>query len=119
MGRNALAAAEHRTKKTHGVHLDTAPLHNKRILFATDFSPQASTAFRTAVRFSRHYGGTLYMAHVVSPMLYAPNGGVLAPALQQVEIKNANEKLGRYITRMPDLGAVEMKKSLPAAWRRN
>ena len=103
-------AAGHKTKSAHDIHLGAAPLHFKRILFATDFSPQASAAFKTAVRLSQNYGSMLYLAHVVSPMLYAPNGGVVAPALQQAEIESAHEKLGHHITRMPEPGAIKYQQ---------
>jgi len=103
-------AAGHKTKSAHDIHLGAAPLHFKRILFATDFSPQASAAFKTAVRLSQNYGSMLYLAHVVSPMLYAPNGGVVAPALQQAEIESAHERLGHHITRMPEPGAIKYQQ---------
>ncbi len=98
---------ESKTKKDTGIHLGTAPLHLKRILFGTDFSSMASAAFRVAARLSQHFGSTLYMTHVMSPMLYAAGGGVVAPALQEVEIKRAQEKLIHYFARQPEFASIK------------
>jgi nucleotide-binding universal stress UspA family protein len=97
-----------KTKKITSLHLSTAPLHLKRILFATDFSSQAATAFELAAQLSEHFGSRLYMMHVISPMLYAAgNGGVIAPALQKVEIKRATENMEAYFSRMPAMAALK------------
>ena len=96
-----------KTKRIASIHLGTAPLHLKRILFATDFSSQAATAFKIAARLSGHFGSKLYMMHVISPMLYAAGGGAIAPALQKVEIKRASENMATYFARMPAMTSVE------------
>lgn len=99
-----------KTKKVTGIHLGTSPLHLKRILFATDFSSPASAAFRVAALLSRHFGGKLYMTHVISPMLYAAGGGIVAPALQEVEIRRAHEKLTHYFARLPEFASIEREE---------
>lgn len=96
-----------KTKRIASIHLGTAPLRLKRVLFATDFSSQAATAFKIAVRLSEHFCGKLYMMHVISPMLYAAGGGVIAPALQEVELKRASENMAAYFARMPEMASVE------------
>ena len=101
------SALETKTKRDTGIHLGTAPLHLKRILFATDFSSSASAAFRAAARLSQHFGSTLYMTHVISPMLYAAGGGVVAPALQEVEIRRAQEKLAHYFAQLPEFASIK------------
>jgi nucleotide-binding universal stress UspA family protein len=89
------------------IHLGTAPLHSKHILFATDFSSYASAAFEVAAQLSQHFGSKLYMAHVITPMLYAVGGGVITPALQEVEMKQAHMKLANYFARMPKLASIQ------------
>jgi nucleotide-binding universal stress UspA family protein len=99
--------ATHRITENAGIHLGTAPLHFKRILFATDFSTQASAAFKWAARFSQHFGSKLYLAHVLAPVYYAAGSGVVAPVLQEVETKQAQEKLAQYFSRMPELNSMK------------
>lgn len=103
------AAVQEKNKHT-GAHLQTAPLHFKRILFATDFSSHASPAFKTAARLAQHFGSKLYMVHVIAPTLYAPAGDVFTPILWDAEIKRANEQLARYFARMPEIELVEHEK---------
>jgi nucleotide-binding universal stress UspA family protein len=96
-----------KTRKITDIHLGTSPLHLKRILFATDFSSPALASFKVAVQLSRHFGGRLYMTHVISPMLYAAGGGVVTPALQEVEIRRAHEKLTHYFARLPQFASIK------------
>ncbi|HZW79478.1 MAG TPA: universal stress protein [Candidatus Deferrimicrobiaceae bacterium] len=42
-----------------------------RILFATDFSPAATAALSHALVVARHFGSTLYVAHIIAPKEYA------------------------------------------------
>jgi nucleotide-binding universal stress UspA family protein len=93
-------------KRKQSIHLETTRLHPKRILFATDFSSQASAAFKWAARLSQHFGSKLYMAHVLAPAYYAAGSGIVAPVLQEVEIKLAKEKLARYFARKPELDSI-------------
>jgi nucleotide-binding universal stress UspA family protein len=86
------------------IHLGTTRLSFKRILFATDFSPLVSVAFKWAAQFSRYFSSRLYMVHVLS---YGADSGVMAPVLVEVEIKRAQEKLSRYFLRKPDLVSIE------------
>jgi len=43
-------------------------------------------------------------------MLYSAGGGVVAPTLQEVEIRRAREKLTQYFARLPEFGSIEREE---------
>ncbi|MBZ5553488.1 MAG: universal stress protein [Acidobacteriia bacterium] len=51
----------------------TTQIALKKILFATDFSPASEATLACAEAFARHYGSTIYLAHVIAPS--ADRGG--------------------------------------------
>jgi nucleotide-binding universal stress UspA family protein len=99
-----------KTKKVTDVHLGTWPLHLKRNLFATDPSSPASAAFKVAAQLGQHFGRQALHDNVISPMLYAAGGGVVAPTLQEVEIRRAREKLTQYFARLHEFGSIEREE---------
>ena len=90
--------------------LDTTSVHLKRILFATDLSRQATTAFKFAAWLSLRFGSKLYLVHAISSAYYAVDAGKVAPALRDVEMKVAHKKLGHYFERMREAGLVDREE---------
>lgn len=67
-----------------------APIHLRRVLLATDFSPASENALHHATAIASHYGAKLYLAHVVSSLGYTLPG----PEIQDraVELAQGNAR---------------------------
>ena len=65
----------------------------KKILVATDFSPSADVALRSAERLAREAGGTLVVAHVVEPI--SPGYSTRRSTLAIEEIETVAEREAR------------------------
>src|SRR6266702_1292879 len=103
-----MAMTMHKATQDGGIHLGTTHLHLKHILFATDFSSQAGAAFKVAVQLCRHFGSKLYTVHILTPALYAAgSGGVIVPAIREVELRRAQEKAVHYFARMSESDSIE------------
>jgi nucleotide-binding universal stress UspA family protein len=72
----------------------------KKILIATDFSPTARVALRSAVNLSQQVGGTIEVVHVVEP-LKPPYTFLLeaagAPSLEEMQIERGEKHLERLL----------------------
>ena len=63
----------------------------KNILFCTDFSPAADSAFPYAADLARHFGSKLYALYVRNPDEYIvvfPEGGSIPPGFTEAQAKN-------------------------------
>lgn len=65
----------------------------KKILVATDFSPSAEVALRSAERLAREAGGTLIVAHVVEPI--SPGYSTRRSTLGTGDIETVSEREAR------------------------
>jgi nucleotide-binding universal stress UspA family protein len=84
------------------LHLGTTPLHIREIAVATDFSEQATQAVRIAAVLAGQLNSSLHVLHVTSPIVDSAGAGTLASALQEIDLRNAEGRLSRYIDRIPE-----------------
>jgi nucleotide-binding universal stress UspA family protein len=84
------------------LHLETTPLRLREIAVATDFSDQATQAVRIAAILARQLNSSLHVLHVTSPIVDSAGAGTLASALQEIDLRNAEGRLSRYINRIPE-----------------
>jgi nucleotide-binding universal stress UspA family protein len=76
------------------------------LLVATDFSEQATLAVKIAVPLARQLGTRLHMLHIVSPLTHAPGGAGITPALREIDLRSAENRLRRYTARIPEARAL-------------
>lgn len=85
-------------------HLATTPVHFARILVATDFSPQADQALKTAYDLARIFGSQLYLVHAIDPMVIAATQVGPAPAeVMQSTLDTAQSRLRGLVLSDPRL----------------
>jgi len=93
------------------LHLDTTHVRFKNILVATDFSPVADEAVRTAIAVARRFQSNLLIAHVIVPVIYPDQSGVFGPDMLQAQEKSAKEQLDS-LSLMPGLASIRHKEML-------
>jgi nucleotide-binding universal stress UspA family protein len=94
---------EHKTKERIIPHLETAPLHIKRMLVATDLSQPATRALKFAARLAKQLHSELHVLYTVMPQLYLSEPAPISVELQKVEIDQARHELHRYAFRIPEV----------------
>lgn len=84
-------------------HLETAPIHFRAILAATDLSEQATTALKIAAQAAHHFRSRLQVVYAVMPEFYMADTTVLSPELQKVDLERAQHELHEYTRRIPEV----------------
>jgi nucleotide-binding universal stress UspA family protein len=99
------ASARPRSSDVEGsavVDLVPRRLRLKRILVPTDFSAQSKKALKYALEFAEQFGASLILAHVVTPMIYPPDAGLVPIEMQGMGLnleKQARESLAALAKR--------------------
>ncbi len=93
------------------LHLATSHVRFKNILVATDFSPSADEAVRTGIAVARRFESSLFIAHVILPVIYPDQMGVVGPNMFEAQEKSAKEQL-EALAFSPSLKCVPHKEML-------
>jgi nucleotide-binding universal stress UspA family protein len=100
----------HAMQDDTALHLETRPIHFKKILAATDFSLQARVALRIAARLAKQFQSRLYVLYVKPMQVYEGVFGVQEQELQMLDMERARKELHAYVGRVPEVQAIRYEE---------
>lgn len=96
----AASPSSQRTLELTEPHLESAPIHIKDILVATDFSEQATEAAKVAAGLTKALDAHLHLMHAVPLQIYAADS---TPILQRLEVESGRKALHEHAEKIPQL----------------